>query len=193
MPMLPEGSRYWGRLIVRGQKIDLQHLDPYLLHCPTTDGQLPNPLLINVRYSDHCFSEKYDLAVHELDLLLPWSRSNSRDPRAFDRTRYSLSRVLPALVGTLPNVRVNFTTEQRNYVYAAIVQHPETPSGSVPYGVFFQLKRATTHSSAHLDLTVVSAYSPDRSIGVRKRPERIRFLLLATKTYRGERIQPPRR
>lgn len=186
-------SRYWSRLVIKGREIDLQHLDPHLLHCPTTDPQLPNPLLINVRYSDHCFSEKYDPAIHSADLLLPWCRGNASDPRAFDPTRHALSHLLPGLIGAFPGVRVHFTSELRNYVYAAAVQHPDLTAGQLPYGVFFQLKRGGDRSAAHLDLTVVSAYSPDRGGGVRKRPDNVRFLVLAGKTYRGERILPPRR
>jgi hypothetical protein len=157
----PPPSRYWRALIVSGQEIPLQHLDPHIVPCPTTDPQLPNPLLINVRYSDHCFSEKFDPATHTPDLLLPWSGANTRDPRAFDQVRHALSLALPGLIGKLPAARVNFTAEPRNYVYAAVLPYPDAKSGHVPYGVFFQLKRVDGAGGVHLDLTVVSAYAAD--------------------------------
>jgi hypothetical protein len=173
---------YWDVLTIRDEKIALQHLDPHILECPTTDPQLPNPLVVNVRYSDHCFSEKFDPATHTLDLRLPWCGPNTQDPRAFDQVRHALSLALPGLIGKLPTARVNFTSEPRNYVYAASLPHPDPESGHVPYGVFFQLKRADRTSGVHLDLTVVSAYSADDgTIGVRKRPDHIRFLVLAGK------------
>lgn len=194
MPPLPAPSRYWDTLSIKGQEIALQHLDPHILECPTTDPQLPNPLLINVRYSDHCFSEKFSPTTHTPDLLLPWSRQNTPDPRAFDQLRHALSLALPGLIGDLPKTRVNFTSEPRNYVYAASVPHPDPASENVSYGVFFQLKRVDGASAIHLDLTVVSAYSADdRTIGVRKRPEHIRFLVLAGKIYRRQPVQPYRR
>jgi hypothetical protein len=191
-PPFPVASRYRQPLVIKGQAIPLQHLDPHILQCPITEPQLPNPLLINVRYSDHCFSEKFDPATHTPDLLLP-RQPNSKDLRAFDQIRHALSLSLPGLVGDLPTRRVNFTSEPRNYVYAVSLSHPDPAYGQVPYGVFFQLKRAGA-GAIHLDLTVVSAYSAgDTTIGIRKRPDHIRFLVLAAKTYRGQPVQAHRR
>ena len=180
--------RYWPSLVIDGQTIALAHLNPHLLDCPTTDPNLPNPLIINVRYSDHCFSEGYDPTVHRAHLRLPWCRPGTTDPRAFDQIRHTLSNNLPGLVGQLPRARVHFTAERRNYVYAATVDHPTT--GRAPYGVFFQIKKADRGSDAQLDLTVVSAYSASKGKQVIKmQPEHIRFLVLAGKTYRGEHVR----
>jgi hypothetical protein len=102
-----------------------------------------------------------------------------------------MSVFLPSLVGALPGRKVHFTTEQRNYVYSALITHPQR--GGLAYEVFFQLKRAAASGLSHLDLTVVSGYSPDHTPTLRKRPDSIRFLLLATSVYRNKPIRPHRR
>lgn len=145
-------------------------------------------------YGDHCFSEGYDPARHPRALLLPWTSPTSRDKRAFSHERHALSYNLPGMVRALPTARVNFTSEERNYVYSVLLPPAEGDEGGAPYPMFFQLKRASGTAAArgfHLELHVVSAYRPDSAIAVRR--ENIRFLVLATKVHRGQKPQPFRR
>jgi len=187
-------SLYWPPLVVAGQSIALDHLEPHGLDCPTTDAGLPNPLRINVVYGDHTFSEGYDPARHAPDFLLPWTSPTSRDKRTFSAARHALSHNLPAMVRVLPTARVNFTSEERNYVYSILLPPAGEEVGEQRYPMFFQIKRANGAAAAlghHLELHVVSAYQPDRPIAVRR--EAIRFIVLASKVHRGERVQPFRR
>jgi hypothetical protein len=185
-------SRYWPALIVGQERLSLSHLDPHDVHCPTRDPQLPDPLLIGVRYSDHCFSAGFDPTRHPPEALL-WQRTTGQDRRVFDPDRYLLSHALPGLITGLSAVRVNFTSEARNFVYAAQVVHEDMSGAVTPYGIFFQLRRARSDERGHLALHVVSAYRPDRGVNIRHDPRHIRFQILAGKVFRGEKILPPRR
>lgn len=185
---------YWPALVASGRRIDLAHLDPHGLDCPTTEANLPNPMRINVVYGDHCFSEGYDPSKHSADLLLPWTAPASRDQRAFSADRHALSHNLPGMVRAIPKARVNFTSEERNYVYSVTLPAPEGAAGGSPYPMFFQLKRATGEAlrqGFHLEMHVVSAYQPSQRVAIRR--ESIRFLVLASKVHRGERPRPFRR
>lgn len=188
----PSPAPYWPPLVVAGASISLAHLEPHGLDCPTTEAGLPNPLRINVVYGDHCFSEGYDPAKHPAGLLLPWTSPASRDRRAFSAARHALSHNLPCMVRSLPTARVNFTSEERNYVYFITLTAAAAAGGFYP--MFFQIKRAVGEAARlgfHLELHVVSAYQPDRPIAVRR--EAIRFLVLASKVHRGEKPRPFRR
>lgn len=194
MKQPPSPASYWPPLVVAGTPISLAHLEPHGLDCTTTEAGLPNPLRLNVVYSDHCFSEGYNPARHVGTLLLPWTSPASRDKRAFSYERHGLSHNLPGMVRALPTARVNFTSEERNYVYSVVLPPAEGDADGVSYPMFFQVRRASGTAAElgfHLEMHVVSAYRPDRPIAVRR--ENIRFLVLATKIHRGEKPQPFRR
>lgn len=88
------------------------------------------------------------------------------------------------MVATLPTAKVHQTPERRNYLYAtALIEPPE-----LEYRMFFTVRRAPVEARHHLDLFVESAYAVE--IGDPKarlkRPNTVRFQVLALKTYRNE-------
>lgn len=171
---------YWPPLVIDGIAIDLAHLEPLVMPCPTP-GQ-PATCRINVRYSNHCFTEAFDPDRHDPARLVV----DHKRPRAFDPSRYELSKRLPAMIGALPGARVHQTPERRNYLYfTALSELPGTE-----YQMFFTVKKARADASHHVELFVESAYSAAIGSGARvKRPNAIRFSVLALKTCRGEPIR----
>jgi hypothetical protein len=172
----PERS-YWPRLVILDVVVDLSHLEPFILACPTTVRE--SALRINVRFSNHCFSEEFREEVHAEGLVV----MDRKRKRAFDRVRYNLSRNLPQLIRQLPGAKVHQTFEQRNYVYAASVVDLE---GHV-YEVYFTLRRAD--GGVDLHLFVESAYAVEQAAPRSKRPNAIRFKVLAAKIFKGEKVR----
>ena len=109
-----------------------------------------------------------------------------KTPRAFDQRRYDLSKNLPGIIRALPTIKVHQTPEQRNYLYFCALTELEDEE----YLVFFSMKRAHKGQDHHLELFVESAY-PARTGAppTRKRPNAIRFAILALKVYKGEPVR----
>jgi hypothetical protein len=173
-------SGYWPPFVINGAAIDLGHLEPLLVACPTP-GQLTD-LWINVRFSMHCFTEGFDPLRHDPSLKV----MDHKKPRAFDPRRYNLSKNLPALIRALPTAKVHQTPEQRNYLYFCVLAE----LAGEEYLVFFSMKKAHKGQDHHLELFVESAY-PARAGATpsRKRPNAIRFAILALKVYKGEPVR----
>jgi hypothetical protein len=169
---------YWPPLTIDGAAIDLAHLEPRLLGCPVKDRA--EALQINVRFSNHCFTEAFDPARHGPDLLV----MDHKRQRAFDRRRHALSRNLPAMLDALPGATVHQTPERRNYLYCVTLAEPDA---SGLYQMFFTLRKAGT-GPHQLELFVESAYDAPGSARL-KRPSAIRFTVLAWKVYKGEAIR----
>jgi hypothetical protein len=170
---------YWPPLVIDGAVIDLAHLDPLTLGCPIKEP--PGELRINTRFSNHCFTEEFDPARHGPALLI----MDHKRPRAFDRRRYKLSTNLPAMIAALPAATVHQTPERRNYLYCATLVE-----AGVAYQMFFTLRKAGSAAPQHLELFVESAYAAEAGTPARlKRPNAIRFAVLAWKTYKGEAVR----
>lgn len=178
---ISRASRYWPPLVINGTPIDLDHLEPLFLDCPTPDQS--SELRINVRFSVHCFTEGGDdLALLDPALLI----MDHKTPRAFDQRRYDLSKNLPKIIGTLPKVKVHQTPERRNYLYFSTL----TELVGMEYLTFFRLKKAQREHKHHLELFVESAYpSATGTMSARRRPHAIRFSILALKVYKGEAVR----
>ncbi len=173
-------SEYWDAFHLHGAEIEFQHLDPFVFSCDVPDGDIKT-LLVNTRFSNHCFTEAFDEARHEPDLVM----ADHKNRRAFSRIRYDLSKNLPEIVRRLPDLKVHQTPEKRNYMYfSAVAELPDQE-----YRLFFHLKRADKSAKQHLELFVESAYPAMGGALKRKRPGTIRFALLALKTYRGEPVR----
>jgi len=171
-------SRYWRPLVINGTQINLDHLEPLSLDCPTPDQQ--HPLRINVRFSMHCFTQGGDLDQIAPALLI----MDHKRPRAFDQLRYDLSKKLPDIIKSLPTMKVYQTPEQRNYLYFSALAE----LAGMEYQVFFSLKKAGRKHGHHLELFVESAYSAE-TVNRKRRPHSIRFAILAMKVYKGERVR----
>jgi hypothetical protein len=173
---------YWPPLTIDGAAIDLAHLEPITLGCPVKERA--EGLEINVRFSNHCFTEAFDPASHGQDLLI----MDHLRQRAFDRRRYELSRHLPAMVAALPAATVHQTPERRNYLYCVTLPGPVESGPDGLYQMFFTLRKAAKASPQQLELFVESAYAGPGTVRV-KRPNAIRFTVLAWKVYKGEAIR----
>jgi hypothetical protein len=175
-------EHYHAPLRIRGRIYDLSHLDPFQFEVSST--KVPRPLRINVRFTNHCFSEAFDSAKHPNDE--PAIMDGARR-RAFCPDRYALSPRLPGLIRGLaaPSARVHETAARRNWMYAATV---EAPTIGTRYQIFFELRRTVPERRRlqDLDMVVESAYPADPS-----RPEpnilgRVSFLLLAGSLHVGK-------
>lgn len=175
-------QHYHPSLRIRGRAYDVSHLDPFQFEVCST--KVPRPLRINVRFTNHCFSEAFDPSKHPANE--PPIMDGTRR-RAFCPVRYELSPRLPALIRGLadPGSRVHETATRRNWMYAAVV---EMPAAGTQYQIFFELRRTVPERRRQqdIDMIVESAYPADPS-----RPEpnilgRVNFQLLAGSLYVGK-------
>jgi len=175
-------EHYHPSLRLRGQVIDLAHLDPFVFEAAST--KVPRPLRINVRFTNHCFSETFDPARHPADAPVIL---DGRRRRIFCPERYELSHHLPDLIRGLahPGARVHQTAARRNWMYAATV---ELSAAGTRYQIFFELRRATPERRRlqDLDLVVESAYPADPDRPSPNVLGRVSFLLLAGSLYAGK-------
>ena len=173
---------YHPPLCLNGRVLDLSHLDPFRFE--VNSGKVPRPLRINVRFTNHCYSEAFDPTRRRPDE--PAIMDGKRQ-RTFNSDRYALSHRLPGLVRRLaePGARVHETASRRNWMYAVTM---EIPVLGTRYQIFFDLRRTTAERRAlqDLDMVVESAYPADPD---RRAPNilgRMSFLLLAAGVYLGK-------
>ncbi len=130
----------------------VSHLNPHLF---SFEGFLSSGRGFNfnveVRYSNHCYSEKPLSSIDTTDALIP----DGKHKRAFSLERYELSKTLPEHIRNLADKRV-FLTHERNYVFLDMKEiHPD-------YKVFFSLRRhpgiSLISNKPNLLLYVESAY-----------------------------------
>lgn len=177
----PTRAHYHPPLQLREKEFDLSHLDPFQFEI-TTD-KFPRPLTTNVRFTNHCFSERFDVNRHLPDE--PEIMDGIRR-RAFCPIRYSLSFRLPELVRGLSDNRakVHQTSAIRNWMYSTTVE--ELTAGT-RYQIFFELTR-TANARRHLhdlDMVVESAYPAASTQNNPNILGLVRFALLAGNTYIG--------
>lgn len=183
-PSVPTAPAYSTPLVIRGEAHDLAHLDPFTFE--VASNKVPRPLRVNVRFTNHCYTEAFDPARHPPDE--PPVMDGVRR-RAFAPDRYALSHRLPGLIRGLadPRAKVRETGSRRNWMYSAIV---EVPAEGTRYGVFFELRRTPPDRRrlSDLELVVESAYPADPA-----RPEPnilgpVGFVLLVGSTFLGRRV-----
>ena len=170
---------YFPTLAVEGSLVSFGHLEPRQLVVPTQAK--PTGVLVDVVFSNHCFSESFNPGAHVGGVVDVWDGGKRR---IFDQTRYTLSLALPAIVDALPFSPV-FRTPEANFVRIT------APLGApgVDYRMFFRLERAGRGAGYDLKLRVESAYSPNPGQAVPTRDmTKVRFVMLVDKTLRGERI-----
>ena len=181
-------EHYHPPLRIHDAVYDLSHLHAFRFEAMSV--KVPRPLRINVRFTNHCFSEVFDPAKHlaEEPVIM-----DGRRRRVFCPDRYALSLRLPGLIRALadPGAYVHETVERRNWMYAAVV---EIPVATSRYQIFFELRRTIPDRRRlqDLDMVVESAYPADPA---RPQPNilgRVRFLLLAGSLYVGKRTSTRR-
>lgn len=165
-------------IIIDGTTFGVAHLDGFEFVCPT--DLRPIPLIIGVRFSNHCFSVKcVDETYAGPELLI--DQHGTR--RLFDAVRHAFSTNLPAMVKGLPTAKVWQTYEERNYM------HFSTTFGAAEYRMFFHLRRASASSGRDLDLFVESAYPLNAASPSTRGRGQVRFKVLAAKVYKGEAVR----
>ena len=181
-PYAGQAMAYFNHAI-DGVTLDLLHLEPRSLTLFV--NKIGRDLAIDVRFSNHCFTVKFEEGRHDPRHLI-WDHKHRR---AYDPERHELSRQLPAIVDKLSNVAVYMTPTDRNYVYLANV----TTEDGRHYPMYFNLRRAPSDHEHHLVMVVESAYPVGTRQQVLAGTTKINFPILCAKVYRGERVRPQAR
>lgn len=163
-----------------GKEISIDHLAPMTIVCPCEF--MDRELLIDVSFANHCYTEKFVEGVHKIEQIILTEAKDRH--RIFCPIRYELSHQLPALLSALPSSKVHQTSQQRNYVYVV----PLEVQGK-PYEIYFMLQRAASDAAADLRLTVESAYVDEDGSNFRRRPNKIRFVILAQKILANQPVK----
>lgn len=166
-------------IFYRGREIDIGHLAPMSLGCPCIE--IGREIAVGVIFRNHCYTEKFDPEKHDRSDIIHYDAEDR--PRAFCPTRHKLSLRLPQLITQLPTRKVQQTSVARNYVYSVPIEF----EGTI-YQIFFMLQRQK-QAGLDLRLTVESAYPVLQGAQLRRRPNTIRFSVLAFKTLRGDQIR----
>lgn len=163
------------------------HLSPSVLRCPSNVGR---ELMISVGYSSHCYTMAFDPRFHSTTDISLYDAGGR--PRVFCPVRHGLSAglrgaslSLPEMIASLPQVKVHQTSAQRNYVFSA----PIAFASGLIYEVYFMLQSVSDDPATDLRLTVESAYPVTSPSAIRKRPNTIRFPVLATKIFLGQPVK----
>jgi hypothetical protein len=165
-------------IVHQGQDISISHLAPFELMCPCPEVR---DLKIDIDFRNHCYTEKFDNTKHERSQIVLYDGPH---PRVFCPVRHGLSYKLPAIIKDLPTQRVHQTHERRNYVYVVPLQVDQRI-----YEVYFMLQRAEPNAPADLRLTVESAYPVAVPHVLPKRPNAIRFVVLARKIFLNQPVR----
>jgi hypothetical protein len=163
-----------------GKEVSIDHLAPMTITCPCPS--IGRELKIDVSFANHCYTEKFVQGVHEIEQIILTEAEDRH--RVFCPIRYELSYQLPDLISSLPNYRVHQTSQSRNYVFIVPLRIQNRP-----YEIYFMLQRAAANSEADLRLTIESAYIDDDGSNVRKRPNKIRFVVLAQKILTNQLVR----
>jgi len=172
---------FFPTLLVDGAPVNFDHLEPFQFVMETQTR--PKGAKINVRFSNHCFSESYDAALHPEPVIDVWDRGQRR---VFNQGRYNLSFGLRDIIEGLPNAHV-YHTPEANFVRIV----PPGGNGDSEYRVYFNAKRGGGRGECDVSLFVESAYSPDFGKQVLKPAQmtKVRFAILVDKTIRGEKLR----
>lgn len=170
---------FFPTLLVAGAPVNLNHLEPFQFLVATEAR--PDGATIDVRFSNHCFSEAYNANIHTGPIVDVWDRGQHR---VFSQKRYDFSLGLRSIIEALPTSPV-FLTPEANFVRIV------TPSdnGLNEYRVYFNARHG--RDTSDVLLFIESAYPPDFSKQVLKPSQmtKVRFAVLVDKTIRGEKIK----
>jgi hypothetical protein len=170
---------FFPTLLVAGVPINFNHLEPFQFLVATEAR--PGGATIDVRFSNHCFSESYNATIHVAPFVDVWDRGQRR---VFSQQRYDLSLDLRAVIEALPTSPI-FLTPESNFVRIA------APGANRrnEYRVYFNAKHG--RDTSDVSLFIESAYPPDFSKQVLKPSQmtKVRFAVLIDKTIRGEKIK----
>jgi hypothetical protein len=172
---------FFPTLLIDGAPVNFDHLEPFQFVMETQSR--PKGAVIDVRFSNHCFSESYNAELHPEPVVDVWDRGQRR---VFNQERYDLSFGLRAIMEGLPNAQV-YHTPEANFVRIV------APGGNSPdeYRVYFNAKSGGGRGDCDVALFVESAYAPDFEKQVLRPAQmtKVRFALLVDKTIRGEKLR----
>jgi hypothetical protein len=160
-------------IVFEGETVDLGHLDEFVMAVETQAR--PKGVTVRVRFSNHCYSERFDEALHA-DRPIVMDHKNKR---AFCPIRHAMSKQLPDLVRGLPESHV-YMTPEANYVKIALAE-------GVEYRVYFNLRRAG--GGIDLNLFVESAYAPDDDALAAAKMQKVRFKVLVDTVLSGKKLK----
>ncbi|ESQ93373.1 hypothetical protein [Asticcacaulis benevestitus] len=170
---------YWPLLIVSGEAKDLSHLEPFEFQCLPRDHA--QPITLNVRFNDHCFTTGFAPAKHDPSDIMPTRLVSKTEVRVFCRERYKLSFRLPELIKAFGGKRIA-STRDGNLVRV------ESPDGQT-YAIFFTMRK---QSATRVNLFVVSAYPVGKGKKVADTGE-MKFDIALAKILRGKKARFPNR
>ncbi|MBJ7483514.1 hypothetical protein [Brevundimonas sp.] len=173
------GSPYFPPLEIAGEILAFDHLEPFVLEMVTQSR--PNGVKIDVRFSNHCFSEAFDAARHGDDRVQVWDGPRQR---VFCPIRYGLSLALPHIMDGLPTAHI-YQTPEANFLRIGA----RSDGGAGDYRVFFRVRR-NAEAGVDLRLFVESAYSPEpgQALAI-AHMSKVRFSVLIDKTLKGEKLK----
>lgn len=174
---------YFDDVNYRGKLFYFQHLEPFTMD---VESQRNNKTFrVRVIYTNHCFSKGLEKNRNDFQEGDPVFDKHTKRPRIFCPERYSLSSLLEGIIRSLIGRMVFQTASERNWCFVTevLVEHDR-------YHVFFELRRASDASRRmqDLELYVESAYLLEdvKLLG------RMRFELLCSKVYNGEKTRTKR-
>jgi hypothetical protein len=171
---------YHPPLTVAARVYHFPHLEPFQI--VVSSDKVGRDLRIHVRFSNHCFSEGFDAAIHPPGTIT-FPDGGGRQ-RVFSPERYGLSQQLPGVLQRLnhPKAKVWQTAQRRNWLHSLVVDN-----GTGPYHIFFEMRRAPADERHLQDLNMIveSAYQqgagqPPAVLG------KIGFVLLVGKVFKEE-------
>jgi hypothetical protein len=161
----------------RGEVYRLGHLASFEFSL-ALDAQASVSVALQVQFSAHCFTERFDAAVHQTEHRY----THLGELRAFNLERYQLSLLLPDLIRSMGQRKVNFTKES-NYL---LVERVDLQGVRQQYVVFFDLKKAK--GGRALRMFVQSAYV---KAALPQSLDTIRFRILAAAIWEGRAVHSP--
>jgi hypothetical protein len=167
-------------ILHNGEEMPIEHLAPmYVKYDCTVIGR---GIVVRVIFANHCYTEEFDPQAHAKEQIILYDAPDR--PRIFCPIRYGLSKQLPEIITELHTKRVHQTSQRRNYVYALHLRVENRL-----YEIYFMLQRAQADELADLRLTVESAYPVAAPTILPKRPNNIRFAILAAKVLRNQPVK----
>lgn len=167
--------------MVGGEAISFTHLEPFQFSVNT---QLrPGGARIDVRFSNHCFSEAYQPTRHQGAVTDIWDRGQRR---VFSPARYDLSLGLRAIIEALPSSPI-YLTPEANFV--RIMRAGS--NGPDEYRVYVNARRGAAAHGCDVLLFVESDYAREAGKAMLGPAQltKVRFALLVDKIIRGEKLR----
>lgn len=167
-------------ILHNGQEMPIGHLAPTSLRCDCS--KIGRDLVVRAIFANHCYTKAFDPEAHTNEQIIHYD--SPERPRVFCPVRHELSYGLPTLVAELPARKVHQTAQRRNYVYVVPLE-----VNWQAYEIYFMIQRAQKVEGCDLRLTIESAYPVLAPAVLPKRPNNIRFRLLAYKVFAGQEVR----